>query len=70
MLGLVSVTTGVMVDDGISVHEAKQIAGKGRAALLTLPDVSHADVHLELFGDSDLACNRLLRRISNSFLDG
>merc|ERR1712166_17508 len=68
--GLVSVTTGVMVDDGISVHEAKQIAGKGRAALLTLPDVSHADVHLELFGDSDLACNRLLRRISNSFLDG
>lgn len=68
--GLVSVTTEFMVDDGLTVHEAKQIAGKGRAAILTVAEVTHADVHLELFGDGDLACNKLLRRFTNSFQDG
>eukprot|EP00656_Telonema_subtile_P016339 TRINITY_DN18620_c0_g1_i1.p1 TRINITY_DN18620_c0_g1~~TRINITY_DN18620_c0_g1_i1.p1 ORF type:complete len:450 (+),score=84.57 TRINITY_DN18620_c0_g1_i1:67-1416(+) len=34
--GLVSVTTELMVGDGLTVLAAKQIAGKGRAAILTL----------------------------------
>jgi len=57
--GVVMVQTEIVVDDALTLQEAKQIGGRVRAAILEVQDVSEADVHLELFGD--LACSRLWR---------
>lgn len=70
--GLLSVAVEFMVNDALTVSEAKQIAGKGRAAILGVEGVSDADVHLELFGGQEFACSKVLRNSiqrRNSFND-
>jgi len=57
--GVTIVQTEIVVDNTLTLQDAKQIAGRVRQAILEVEDVSEADVHLELFGD--LACSRLWR---------
>jgi len=64
--GVVHVQTEIIVDDSLTLQQAKQIAGRARAVILKVHDISEADVHLELFGD--FACSRLIADIHDTRL--
>ena len=64
--GVVLVQAEIVVDDSLTLQQAKQIGGRVRGAILDVEDVHEADVHLELFGD--LACSRLWRPQQESLM--